>query len=137
MIQVSSCPISSSFDTSSLIESKELKASCYTLGNALGVNILDTATITINNDDSCRAGTTAPALDGSVFTAFCDVFNQDLDLYISNAAPVGSELRWSTSSDISVTADYLGGSVVSAPGTYYGFFYDALNECFSNATPVK
>ena len=105
-------------------------------GTALGVNILDTATITINNDDSCRAGTTAPALDGSVFTAFCDVFNQDLDLYISNAAPVGSELRWSTISDISVTADYLGGSVVSAPGTYYGFFYDALNDCFSNATPV-
>ncbi|RIV38137.1 DUF11 domain-containing protein, partial [Flagellimonas lutimaris] len=86
--------------------------------------------------ETCFAGTTAPALDGSVVTTFCDDFNQDLDLYILNTAPVGAELRWSTNSDISVTVDYLGGSVVSAPGTYYGFFYDALNDCFSNATPV-
>ncbi|MCK0161706.1 gliding motility-associated C-terminal domain-containing protein, partial [Allomuricauda sp. F6463D] len=104
-------------------------------GTAFTVDILDTATITINNDDSCRAGTTAPTINATG-TAFCDAFNQELDLYVSDAEPVGTELRWSTNSDISVSGDYLGSSVVNTPGTYYGFFYDATNDCFSNATPV-
>ncbi|MDF0707950.1 gliding motility-associated C-terminal domain-containing protein, partial [Flagellimonas okinawensis] len=99
--------------------------------NGNGAPATDTAT-----KETCYAGTTAPALDGSVFTAFCDDFDQELDLYISNTAPVGSELRWSTNADISVTSAYLTSSVVNAPGTYYGFFYDVLNDCFSNATPV-
>ena len=121
-----------------LIEGNEtLTISMDNLGSTtFNVDISDEATITINNDDNCRAGSTTPAFDGSVATAFCDAFNQDLDLYISNVAPAGAELRWSSNSDISVTTDYLGGSVVSAPGTYYGFFYDALNDCFGNVTPV-
>ncbi|SDQ27203.1 Calx-beta domain-containing protein [Flagellimonas zhangzhouensis] len=99
--------------------------------NGDGATAIDNVT-----KETCYAGTTAPSLDGGVPTAFCDAFNQDLDFYISSTAPAGADLRWSNNSDISVSADYLGGSVVSAPGTYYGFFYDSLNDCFSPAVSV-
>lgn len=97
--------------------------------NGDGLPATDTAT-----KEACNAGTTAPTLN-STGVAFCGAFNQDLDLYISNVAPAGAELRWSTNSDISV-GGYLVSSVVSDPGTYYGFFYDQANDCFSAATPV-
>ncbi|WP_420602768.1 gliding motility-associated C-terminal domain-containing protein [Flagellimonas sp.] len=100
-------------------------------GTALTVDISDTATITINNDDTCAAGNTAPTLDGSVITTFCDAFVQDLDAYTLSIPPAGSDLRWSTNSDTDATGDYLPTSTVSTPGTYFGFFYDALNDCAS------
>ncbi|MCA0958098.1 DUF11 domain-containing protein [Muricauda ruestringensis] len=84
--------------------------------------------------ETCFAGTTAPIFNGAG-TAFCDAFNQDLDLYISNAAPAGAELRWSTNANIAA-GGYLVSSVVSTPDTYYGFFYDPINDCFTNATQV-
>ncbi len=103
----------------------------------LPVTITDTATITINNDDTCAAGTTAPVVDGSVITTFCDTFVQDLDAYTMSVPPAGSDLRWSTNPDTSVLADYLPTSTVSTAGTYFGFFYDALNDCASPTFTVS
>ncbi|WP_167962198.1 T9SS type B sorting domain-containing protein, partial [Saonia flava] len=85
------------------------------------------------NDDSCTAGTTAPVLDGSVATSFCDTLSQDLDVYTTSTVPVSSELLWSTNSDPLITADHIVGSIAPGEGTYYGFFYDSLNSC---ASPV-
>ncbi|GLU42665.1 hypothetical protein Musp01_02890 [Muricauda sp. NBRC 101325] len=99
--------------------------------NGNGAAAVDTVT-----KETCYAGTTAPNVDGAMSTAFCDAFNQDLDFYITNVAPAGAELRWSSNSDISVSADYLVGSVVSAAGTYYGFFYDSLNDCFGPSVSI-
>ena len=97
----------------------------------LSVDISDTGTVTINNDDSCVAGITAPALNGSVATVFCDAFVQDLDAYTNSVPPAGSDLRWSQSSDVSDSSTFLNLSTVNAPGTYFGFFYDAINDCTS------
>ncbi|MER3374107.1 MAG: gliding motility-associated C-terminal domain-containing protein, partial [Allomuricauda sp.] len=85
--------------------------------------------------ETCFAGTTAPVAN-STPTAFCDGINQDLDAYTSSVAPAGSILRWSTNDDTSVTGDFLGGSTATAPGTYYGFFYDSVNECASPTLEV-
>ena len=101
------------------------------LSNTNGAGAPATATST---KETCFAGTTAPIFNGAG-TAFCDAFNQDLDLYISNAAPAGAELRWSTNANIAA-GGYLVSSVVSTPDTYYGFFYDPINDCFTNATQV-
>ncbi|MGN7515356.1 MAG: gliding motility-associated C-terminal domain-containing protein, partial [Allomuricauda sp.] len=102
-------------------------------GTSLSVDILDTATITINNDDSCLA-TTSPVLNG-LDTEFCVTalgdFSQNLNDYVDTTPPVTTELRWSTNSDTSVTGDYLASNVVTTAGTYYGFFYDPLNNCTS------
>ncbi len=109
-----------------------LVISMENLGNTIStVDISDTATITITNDDACTAGNVAPVLDGSVDTIFCDIFAQDLDEYTNSLAPAGSDLRWSTNPDITETDDYLETSFTSIAGTYYGFFYDQLNDCTS------
>ncbi|WP_396590626.1 gliding motility-associated C-terminal domain-containing protein [Allomuricauda sp. R78024] len=111
---------------------------------ALTIDISDTATVTINNDDTCAAGNVAPTFIGGSIITFCDAFTQDLDAYTASIPPVGSDLRWSTNSDTSVTGDYLPTSTVSSADIYFGFFYDALNDCVSatfsvtltqNATP--
>ncbi|NDV15589.1 T9SS type B sorting domain-containing protein [Muricauda sp. TY007] len=111
-------------------------------GTAFTIDISDTATVTINNDDSCAAGTTAPSLN-DVGKEFCvasfDDFTQDLDNYVDEAAPIGTELVWSSNPDSSVTADYLASSVVTGTqvvnnNTYYGFYYDSLNNCASPNT---
>lgn len=102
-------------------------------GTTLGINISDTAVVTINNDDSCAA-VTSPFLNG-VETEFCvdqlANFSQNLNEYVDTVAPADTQLRWSTNPDISNTAFYLGSSIVTQAGTYYGFFYDALNNCTS------
>ncbi|MEX0363256.1 MAG: gliding motility-associated C-terminal domain-containing protein, partial [Allomuricauda sp.] len=103
---------------------------------SLPVDITDTAIITINNDDSCAAGTTAPVRDGSVNTTFCDSFVQDLDAYVTNSPPAGSSLMWSTNSDTSEEDDFLPTSTVTTAGSYFGFFYDTLNNCASPTLSV-
>uniref|UniRef100_UPI0023493E2F T9SS type B sorting domain-containing protein n=2 Tax=Flavobacteriales TaxID=200644 RepID=UPI0023493E2F len=105
-------------------------------GTSLPVNITDTATVTINNDDTCAAGNTAPTfVDGSI-VAFCDGFTQNLNDYTNSLPPAGSALQWSTNSNTNSTEDYLLTSTVTTSGTYYGFFYDALNGCASSTLEV-
>ncbi|WP_222983236.1 gliding motility-associated C-terminal domain-containing protein [Flagellimonas meishanensis] len=101
--------------------------------NALSINILDTATVTIDNDDTCAAGNTAPVLDIDETTEFCDAFTQDLDDYTNTPAPPGSVLQWSTNPDPLQVGDHLVNTTITddTPSTYYGFFYDALNDCAS------
>ncbi|WP_343487541.1 Calx-beta domain-containing protein [Allomuricauda sp. d1] len=91
------------------------------------------ATATILDDDNCLP---SPILDTTQPTNFCDAIDVDLDDYISNAPPVGSVLTWSTLSDQSNTGAYLPDSQVNAPGTYFGFFRDTDEDCFSPAVQV-
>ncbi|WP_430965819.1 gliding motility-associated C-terminal domain-containing protein [Spongiimicrobium sp. 2-473A-2-J] len=88
------------------------------------------------DDDSCAAGTTAPVLDAPVPTVFCDVVNQDLDVYTNSVPPANSELVWSTDPDTSNDSAFLPSSIVNTTGTYYGFFYDAVNSCASQTLEV-
>jgi gliding motility-associated-like protein/uncharacterized repeat protein (TIGR01451 family) len=91
---------------------------------------------TIGDDDTCAAGNSAPTfVDGSVVD-FCDAFVQDLDDYTITPIPPGSDLRWSANADISDSSTYLLTSTVSSPNTYFGFFYDVLNDCTSPALSV-
>ncbi|MEX0315516.1 MAG: gliding motility-associated C-terminal domain-containing protein, partial [Allomuricauda sp.] len=119
--------------TDSVIEGNEtVTVRMGNLGNtAFTIDISDTATVTINNDDNCAAGSSAPVLDGSVVRDFCDAFTQDLDAYTNSAIPAGSDLRWNTINDTSDNSAFLSTSTVTTPGTYFGFFYDALNDCAS------
>ncbi|MEP0131531.1 gliding motility-associated C-terminal domain-containing protein [Eudoraea sp.] len=116
-----------------VIESNETFT--VTLSGPSGGATLGTSTAigTINNDDSCAAGSTAPVLNGGVPTDLCDSSGQDLDDYTNTPAPPNSVLTWSTNSDPLNTGAHLGSSVVTVSDRYYGFFYDALNAC---ASPV-
>ena len=86
------------------------------------------ATATILDDDNCLP---SPQLDTSVSTNFCDEIDTDLDNFITNSPPAGSELIWSTNPDpFPITTAHID-SMVNAPGTYFGFFYDSADDCVS------
>lgn len=95
------------------------------------------ATVTILDDEPCNAGNTAPILDGSEPTVFCDVVDVDLNDYVtSTVAPAGTSLVWSVDADPLETTAHLTSSQVVEPGTYYGFFYDDVNGCSSPILPI-
>ncbi len=93
------------------------------------------ATVTIT-DSYCLAGNIAPVLDASVPTAFCGIISQDLNEYTNSVPPAGTALTWSTNRDPSITNAHIF-SDVDAPGTYYGFFYDAVDNCGSPVLTVN
>ena len=89
---------------------------------------------TITDNDICPAGNQAPVIDPAVPTSFCDATSQDLDEYTNSTPPAGSELRWTVDLETILDPDtHLISSVISSdfPGTYYGFFWDAANNCAS------
>jgi gliding motility-associated-like protein/uncharacterized repeat protein (TIGR01451 family) len=89
-------------------------------------------------------------LDPDIPTTFCDDVTFSLNEYTNTAPPPGTVLRWSTNPDPGEqanTGNHLSSGQVSNPnpGSYYGFFYDAVNSCVSpsleltltqNSTPV-
>ncbi|MCO5726070.1 gliding motility-associated C-terminal domain-containing protein, partial [Robiginitalea marina] len=88
---------------------------------------------TIGNDDQCNAGAN-PVLNADVPTDFC---TEDtllpLSAYTDSTAPAGTTLTWSINPDPLITDGHLSASQVQnpTPGTYYAFFYDAVNLCAS------
>ena len=101
--------------------------SLYTIGAQ------DTATVTIIDND-CAAGEDEPILNNDP-TAFCDAFSASLDNYLDDTIPNNAELVWSTNADPSVQSAWVpsaGGSTVSQADTYYAFFADTVNNCYSD-----
>lgn len=97
----------------------------------------NTSTVTIIDDD-CAAGDVAPVLNNDP-TAFCGAFSVPLDDYLQSTRPPGAGLVWSTNADSSVQADWVpfaNDSSVSQPDTYYGFFRDEPNECYSTTVQL-
>ena len=84
--------------------------------------------------ETCFAGSGAPIYNGSD-TEFCVEnladFTQNLNDYVSSTPPTGAVLRWTTNSDTSQSGAYLSSSVITTAGMYYGFYYDAVNDCAS------
>ncbi|WP_405399331.1 Calx-beta domain-containing protein [Maribacter sp. Asnod2-G09] len=101
-----------------------------------------TATGTIQDDDNCVA---APTLDTSVSNIYCvetagDAFSANLFDFTSSAAPAGTVLTWSRVSNPLNTNSHLTvaeAQDVDLPASYYGFFYDAANDCASGTIEVQ
>ncbi|MEM9000242.1 MAG: Calx-beta domain-containing protein, partial [Bacteroidota bacterium] len=97
----------------------------------------DTAIVTVTDDDVCATGTNAPVLDATEPTDFCDTLNKDLDDYTNSGVPMNAVLRWALSdANLDDDTTHLSSSVVNAPGTYFGFFFDLSNSCASPALEV-
>ena len=101
-----------------------------------------TATGTIQDDDNCVA---APTLDTTVSNIYCvetagDAFSANLFDFTSSAAPAGTVLTWSRVSNPLNTNSHLTvaeAQDVDLPASYYGFFYDAANDCASGTIEVQ
>jgi gliding motility-associated-like protein/uncharacterized repeat protein (TIGR01451 family) len=97
----------------------------YTIGDP------GSATIEIADND-CG---TAPVLN-DLPTVFCDEISQALNAYVDNV-PAGSELVWSRSADPLFTPGRLGPDpVVTTAATFYAFFYNTDNDCYSPGTEL-
>ncbi len=96
-------------------------------------------TIVVNDCDPCVAGDNAPTLNSGVPTNFCDDIDNSLNDYTSSTPPVGTTLKWSTDSDLENESAHLNASQIANPlaGTYYGFFWDDVNDCASPALEVN
>jgi gliding motility-associated-like protein/uncharacterized repeat protein (TIGR01451 family) len=101
-----------------------------------------TAIGTINDDDNCVA---APVLDTSVSNVYCvetltTAFSANLFDYTSSVAPSGTVLTWSRVSTPLTTTSHLTTAEaqdVNTPASYYGFFFDAANNCASGTIEVQ
>lgn len=104
-------------------------------GACTGSSNSEDVTITVTGCDPCTAGNLAPTLNPSApDTDYCgDSIVLDLDDFVTGSGPAGTELRWSTVSDTSDEAAHLLSSSinVSNGGSYFGFYWDDVNNCAS------
>jgi len=109
----------------------------YTTTTAVAPCMNDTATFTISvaDCDPCVAGNTAPVLNANASATVCDAFTNSFNDFTNSTPPPGTVLTWSTSADpLNTNAHLTPGQANNTPtleGTYYGFFYDAVNSCSS------
>ena len=124
----------------------------YTTNTAIAPCVNQTSNVSINvqDCDPCIAGDNAPQINPNIPTTFCDEITVSLNDYTNTTPPVGTELKWSLNPDPDEQEDegnHLNTTQVNNPnaGSYYGFFYDAVNSCVSpsleititqNTTPV-
>lgn len=75
------------------------------------------------------AGTTAPSLSGNALNNTCPVATVNLNSLHTATAPGTSQLVWFTNNTHTGTA-YATPTAATA-GTYYAFYYDSTNNCYS------
>lgn len=79
----------------------------------------------------CAAGTTAPTLSGTTLANSCPSTTVDLNSLVTSSTPSAASLVWFTNNTHFGTA-YATPTTADA-GTYYAFYYDSVNNCYSPA----
>ena len=83
----------------------------------------------------CNAGVVAPILSATTVSNTCPTTTVDLNSYVTSITPNGARLRWHTVSSSPTNADSVATpSVFSTIGTYYAYYFDEINNCYSPAT---
>ncbi|WP_297702855.1 gliding motility-associated C-terminal domain-containing protein [uncultured Eudoraea sp.] len=113
----------------------------YTTTTAVPPCTDQTVTVTITVSDCSRACDVAPPqIIPGVPTTFCDLIPTTLSLddYTDGSAPINTILVWSRNPTPTSVSDHLNQAEKDNPtlGTYYTFFYDAVNECWSPSSEV-
>ncbi|MBW8245238.1 gliding motility-associated C-terminal domain-containing protein, partial [Muricauda oceani] len=104
-------------------------------GNGTGTVVNDTAD---KDTTVCNAGGSAPTLDTSVSTVFCEIINVNLNDYVTNTnGPAGTTLVWSRNPSPEGVDDHIDNNIEEGSGVYYGFFYDSANDCYSPSLEVE
>ncbi len=92
----------------------------------------DGVAITTNVPVPCNVGSLAPILSQ---TNACVSGPFNLTSITSTTVPVGTVLAWFSGTPASV-ANLIASPTNVSTGTFYGAFYDAVNNCFSPTSPV-
>lgn len=82
---------------------------------------------------ACAAGTASPAVNSSLSNT-CSAITVNLNTAHTGTAPGGSVLQWFTNNTHTGTA--LSGTQITqaGSGTYYAFYYDNIENCYSPAS---
>jgi large repetitive protein len=84
---------------------------------------------------ACNAGTTAPSVSATTLTNTCPTTTVNLNSLVTSTTPSGARLRWHTVATNPTAADSVATpSVLTASGTYYAYYFDATNNCYSPAS---
>jgi hypothetical protein len=88
----------------------------------------------INACPICVAGTTAPTLNGTTISNTCPTTTVNLNSLLTSTAPSGARLRWHTVATNPTASDSVANpSLLASAGTYYAYYFDATNICYSPA----
>lgn len=90
-------------------------------------------TVTVNITTPCSVSTLQPTVSGTL-TNICPANFADLNTTYSGTLPPNSEMKWFTNNTHSGTELTSVQVSKAATGTYYAFFYDTVNNCYSNAS---
>ncbi len=79
----------------------------------------------------CPTGLPAESGSGAPIVNMCPVLTVDLNSLHIGTIPAGTALVWSTDGDPSDGLSSTVPSTVSAGGTYFAYYFDAANQCYS------
>jgi hypothetical protein len=100
-------------------------------GNPILCTTKDVA-ITVTNVIECLASTNAPTLSATTLANVCPTTTVDLNSLVTSTTPNGARLRWHTVATNPTAADSVATpSVLTASGTYYAYYFDAISNCYS------
>jgi alpha-tubulin suppressor-like RCC1 family protein len=84
---------------------------------------------------TCLAGATAPTLSATTISNICLATTVNLNSLVTSVIPNGTRLRWHTVATNPTVADSIATpSVLATAGTYYAYYFDQVNNCYSPAT---
>jgi hypothetical protein len=92
------------------------------------------ATGTITVEDCCPAGNSAPTVTDNSISNACPMANINLNDLINVASPNSSQVVWFTNN--TQTGNAYASPTAAQPGTYYAYFYNQVNDCYSPASSV-
>lgn len=102
----------------------------YTATSSCGTPV--STTFTMTGVACCLAGDTAPTLSATSITNTCPSVDINLNSLVTSSAPTGASLVWFTNNAHTGTA--YASATMAAPGTYYAFYFDSANNCYSPAS---
>lgn len=106
----------------------------YTTNTAIApcTNESITVVVAVTNCDPCVAGNIAPVRTTGVETTFCGPITNSLNDYAPNTGPNATVLRWATDDENPIASPVSSTDIANPQtGVYYGFYFDAENNCAS------
>ncbi len=82
----------------------------------------------------CYAGATAPTLSATTLTAACPANSMNLNSLVTSTTPSGASLKWYL--DAAHTTEVPNPTTISVSGTFYAFYVDTVNNCYSPSAAV-
>jgi Secretion system C-terminal sorting domain len=93
-----------------------------------------TTTVTVTTTPCCNSGNAAPNLSSNNASNVCPATTANLASISSNNTPSGTTFEWHSALPINANNKLTALNVVA--GSYYGVFFDAVNNCYSPAATV-